>query len=106
MTDIRVDCLLGYEIRMIRMAAGETLLTMADALGWQVAKLSRYECRIGALTDDDDACAIEEYCISKGCPLSASAITLSGEEKLVDIARIKATVAKWRENMEARKLND
>lgn len=106
MTDIRVDCLLGYEIRMMRMATGETLLTMSDALGWQVAKLSRYECQIGALTDDADARMIEDFCKNKGHALSTSAKDLSGKEKIVDLARMKATVAKWRENMEARKLND
>lgn len=103
MTDIRTDCLLGYEIRMMRMATGDTLITMSDALGWQVSKLSRYECRIGALTDDNDARAIEDYCKSKGHPLSDNAKTLSGKEKIVDIARIKATAAKWRENIEANK---
>ena len=106
MTDIRVDCLLGYEIRMMRMATGETLLSMSDALGWQVFKLSRYECHLGALTDDKDARAIEDYCRDKGHPLSTSAKTLSGKEKIVDIARIKATIAKWRENTDARKAND
>lgn len=106
MTDMRVDCLLGHEIRLMRMATGETLLSMSDALGWQVAKLSRYECQIGALTDDDDAHAIEDYCASHGYELSASAKALSGQEKLVDIAKIKATIAKWRENIEARKAND
>lgn len=103
MSDIRMDCLLGYEIRMMRMATGDTLLTMSEALDWQVSKLSRYECNIGALTDDNDARAIEDYCKSKGHPLSDNAKTLSGKEKLVDIARIKATVAKWRENIEANK---
>ena len=97
MTDIRVDCLLGYEVRMMRMATGETLLTMSDALGWQVAKLSRYECQIGALTDDDDAKAIEDYCVSKGYSLPDCPKTLSKQEKLVNLAQIKATVAKWRE---------
>lgn len=106
MTDIRVDCLLGYEIRMMRMATGETLLTMSDALGWQVSKLSRYECQLSALTDDKDARAIEDYCKNKGHPLSTIAKTLSGKEQIVDLARIRATVAKWRENIEARKLND
>ena len=106
MTDIRVDCLLGYEIRMARMATGETLLSMSDALGWQVSKLSCYECRVGALTDDNDARAIEDYCRDKGYPLSANAKVLSGKEKIVDIAKIKATIATWRENINKRKPND
>lgn len=103
MTDIRMDCLLGYEIRMMRMATGDTLLTMSDALGWQVSKLSRYECRIGTLTDDSDAKAIENYCIGKGYTLTDCPKALSGQEKLVDLKQMKATVAKWRENIEANK---
>lgn len=103
MTDIRIDCLLGYEIRMMRMATGDTLLTMSDALGWQVSKLSRYECRIGALTDDNDVRAIEDYCKSKGYTLSDCPKSLSGQEKLVDLKQMKATAAKWRENVEANK---
>lgn len=98
MTDIRVDCLLGYELRMMRIGSNQTLLTMSAAMGWPPAKLSRYECRIGALTDDDDATAIETYCESMGYKLPASAKILSKQEKLVDLAQIKATVAKWREN--------
>lgn len=103
MTDIPIDCLLGYEINKIRMATGETLLTMSDALGWQVSKLSRYEWCIGALTDDSDAKAIEDYCMSKGYPLSDCPKSLSGQEKLIDLRQMKATVAKWRENIEANK---
>lgn len=103
MTDIRVDCLLGYEVRMMRMATGETLLTMSDALGWQVAKLSRYECQIGALTDDNDAKAIEGYCASRGYELTDTAVALSGKEQIVDLKQMKATVAKWREKKDTSK---
>ncbi|WP_037032996.1 transcriptional regulator [Psychrobacter sp. PAMC 21119] len=103
MTDIRIDCLLGHEIRMMRMATDGTLLTMSDALGWQVSKLSRYECRIGALTNDSDAKAIEDYCIGKGYTVTDCPKALSGQEKLVDLKQMKATVAKWRENVEVSK---
>lgn len=106
MTDIRVDCLLGHEIRMVRMVTGETVLSMSDALGWQVSKLSRYECHVGALSNDNDARAIEDYCRDKGHPLPDRAKILSGKEKIVDIAHIKATIAKWRENKEVRKSDD
>ena len=103
MTDIRVDCLLGYEVRIMRMATGETLLTMSDELGWPVAKLSRYECQIGALTDDKDAKAIEDYCANRGYSLPDCPKALSQKEKLVNLAQMKATVAKWREKQEVTK---
>lgn len=99
MTDIRVDCLLGYELRVMRVGSNQTLMTMSDALGWQPSKLSKYEHTIGALTDDDDAKAIEDYCEYMGYKLSASAKVLSKQEKLTDLTDVKAKFAKWRKDV-------
>lgn len=104
MTDIRVDCLLGHEIRMVRMVTGETVLSMSDALGWPPSKLSNYEHKIGALTDDDDAKAIEAYCEYMGYKLSTSAKILSKQEKLTDLTDVKAKFAKWREDAISRSI--
>ncbi|MGP5192885.1 hypothetical protein ACTXJO_04505 [Psychrobacter celer] len=104
MTDIRVDCLLGYELRVMRAGSNQTLLTMSEALGWPMSKLSNYEHKTGSLTDDHDAKAIEDYCEYMGYKLPASAKTLSKQEKLTDLTGIKARFAKWREDAISRSI--
>lgn len=75
--DVSLVCALGVEVRKMRQICGLTLLSMADAIGWQVSKLSKAENKIGALTCLDDANALSDFCKSKGYDLPASPEVLS-----------------------------
>lgn len=74
---LHLHCALGVEIRDMRKKNGLTLLSMSDALGWQVSKLSKIENVIGELTDGDDAKAIDDFCKKHGYSLPARPELLS-----------------------------
>lgn len=97
MSDFRIDCLLGFELKSMRIKHELTLMTMSEALGWQPSKLSKYESNIGALIDENDAKVIEDYCVSLGWKLPTTALILSQQGKAVDLRPLRDMLAKFRE---------
>ncbi len=88
--------MLGFELKSMRIKHELSLMTMSEALGWQPAKLSKYESNIGSLTDEQDAQAIEDYCKSLNWDLPTTALILAQQGKTVDLRPVRAKLARWR----------
>lgn len=96
-SNFRVDCALGIELKCIRFKHDMTLMTMSKAIGWEPAKLSKYEHNIGALVDTIDAKAIDTYCINSGYPLTDSAIALSNKPVRTDLSKAREFISELHE---------
>lgn len=97
MSDSRVDCALGVELKTIRMKNNMTLMTMSEAMGLSPAQLSNYEHNLGALTNPVDATAIDRWCVGTLNLLSNSAVILSCTPVITDISKSKAMFSRWRD---------
>ena len=97
MSDSRVDCALGVELKTIRMKNNMTLITMSEAMGFTPAQLSNYEHNLGSLTNPVHATAIDRWCVETRNLLSNSAVILSYTPVVTDISKSKAMFERWRD---------
>lgn len=96
MSNYRIDCALGVELKTIRTKNKMTLLDMSSAMSMAPAQLSNYEHNIGALSNPVHATAIDRWCVETRNVLSDSAIILSYKPVITDISNSLAMVERWR----------
>lgn len=99
MSDFRIDCALGVELKKIRLNNEMTLMTMSKAMGFTPAHLSNYEHNIGALNPDSgvDAAIIDNWCKATGNHLSDNPLILSITPVITDLTKAKAMFERWRD---------
>lgn len=91
--NFRLDCALGVELKTMRHARDLTLMQMSEDIGWSPSKLSRYENKVGALTDKYDARVIEYYLSRHSWGWCEDAIALSNKTVKTDLSQARKKIA-------------